>query len=129
MDIIGALTVASQSVKLAKDLKDLERELDAATYKAKMAELYSNLADIKMALTDATELLHEKDAEIKRLKAELTARKTGEVCQLCGIGAMKVMAIKDDPVFGVFGHKQHTLICQNADCGHQETRKVVPPER
>ena len=129
MDIMGALAVAGQTVKLAKDLRDLERDLDSASYKARMAELYGNLADIKMALTDAKEALHEKDGEIKRLKSDIAALKSGEICPLCQTGHLKTTAIRKDPIFGPMGHQEHTLTCQNSECGHQETRKIVPRER
>ena len=129
LDIMGALAVASQSIKLAKDLRDLERDLDSASYKTKMAELYGNLADIKIALSDAKEALHEKDVQLKNLMAEMSALKSGETCQLCQSGNLKVTAIRRDPVFGIMGHKEHILTCQNAECGHTESRKVVPAER
>ena len=126
MDIIGALATASQAVKLAKDLREIERDLDSAGYKAKMAELYGNLADIKMALSDAKVALHEKDGRILALKNEIEALKSGETCPLCQTGRLKVTAVQPDNIFGDFGHQQHTLTCQNSDCGHSERRKVVP---
>ncbi len=129
MDIMGALAVAGNAVKLAKDLRDLERDLDSASFKAKMAELYGNLADIKMALSDAKEELHEKEGEVKKLKAEIAALKAGETCPLCQAGNMKTTAIRKDPIFGPMGHQEHTLTCQNSDCGHTETRKIVPGQR
>ncbi|MDX8323174.1 hypothetical protein [Agrobacterium tumefaciens] len=129
VDIMGALGLASQTIKIARDLRDIERDLDSAGFKAQMAELYGNLADIKMALSDAKEDLHEKDAEIKKLQAEIKSLKSGETCPLCQSGQLKVTSVVNDPTFGIFGHKQHTLTCQNEACGHRETRKVVPPER
>lgn len=127
MDIMGALATASQAIKVAKDLRDIERDLDSASYKAKMAELYGNLADIKMALSDAKEALHEKDGQIRALKDQIEAQKSGEICPLCQTGRLKITDIREDPSpFGVFGHHQHTLTCQNADCEHSEKRRVVP---
>jgi phosphomevalonate kinase len=126
MDIMGALAVASHTIKLAKEVKDLERDLDTASFKAKMADLYDNLAEIKMALTDAKEELHQKEAEIKKLHSEISTLKSGELCPLCQNGRLKVIAVQPHPQFGVFGHKLHSLECQNADCSHTESRKVVP---
>ncbi|CDX53487.1 hypothetical protein MPL1032_180011 [Mesorhizobium plurifarium] len=126
MDIMGALATAGQAVKIAKDLRDIERDLDSASYKAKMAELYSSLADIKMALSDAKEALHEKDGQIKGLRDQIQALQSGETCPLCSTGKLKVIASRLHPQFGVLGHQERTLKCQNAECGHTEKRKVVP---
>lgn len=122
MDLMATLALASQTVKVVKDLRDLERDFDAASYKAKMAELYGNLADIKMALSDANELLHEKDAEIKKLKADLAAAKSGEICPICESGNMKVISVKPHHIFGNMGLKVHTLKCTN--CDHTDTIEV-----
>jgi len=65
VDIMGALAIASQTIKVAKDLRDIERDVDSASYKAKTAELYTGLADLKIALSDAREELHERDAMIE----------------------------------------------------------------
>ena len=91
-----------------------------------MAELYSNLADIKMALSDAKLALHEKDAQIQKLKTQIEALQSGESCAICGAGKLKVTASRPHPQFGVFGHQERTLACQNPDCGHTEKRKFIP---
>ncbi|MDX8436593.1 hypothetical protein RFN25_24515 [Mesorhizobium abyssinicae] len=126
MDIMTALATVSQSIKIAKDLRDLERDLDSASYKAKMAELYTHLADIKMALSDAKEALHDKDREVQKLKDQVDALRTGDICPICQMGRLKTTAVKEHPTFGVMGHQEHTLTCQNAGCGHSEKRKVIP---
>jgi len=51
------------------------------------------------------------------------------LCELCREGRMKTIAIKDDPKFAFAGLKRHTLKCQNAACGHTETRQVDPNKR
>jgi hypothetical protein len=70
VDIMGALATASQAIKLAQDLRGIDRAIDAAEYKLKIADLTSALSDIKMALTDAKEDLASKDAEIEKLKKQ-----------------------------------------------------------
>ena len=68
MDWGVALTTASQALGLAKTLVDIDRTVDHATFKMKIAELSSNVADLKIALTDAQSEAAEKDGDIARLK-------------------------------------------------------------
>jgi hypothetical protein len=75
MDVGSALGAVTQAITIVNSLKDLERSLDAATYKARIAELYSSLADVKMALTDARQELHDKDNSIRGLQVEIAALK------------------------------------------------------
>lgn len=68
VDIMTALATASQAIKLAQDLRGIDRALDAADYKLKIADLTTALSDIKMALNDAKQELAAKDEEIAALK-------------------------------------------------------------
>jgi hypothetical protein len=70
IDIMTALATASQAIKLTQDLRGIDKAMDAAEYKLKIADLTSALSDIKMALTDAKENLASKDAEIAALKQQ-----------------------------------------------------------
>ncbi|TRD22089.1 hypothetical protein FEV53_06915 [Palleronia caenipelagi] len=63
MDISGALSALTNTVTLVKAIKDLDHSLGKSELKAKMADLYSDLAEVKMAMVDAGN-------EIKRLEAE-----------------------------------------------------------
>lgn len=123
MDIMTGLAAAAQAVDITKKLRDLSAELDTATYRAQIAELYSNLADVKIALSDAKEALHERDQEIRRLKGDLEAAKSGDACPLCGT-RMKVTASHKHPIFGDVGLKERVLTCQNSECGHVEKTMV-----
>lgn len=71
MDLAAGIAIAGQAIGLVKDLREIDRGLDSAEYKAKMAELYSALADVKMALADARDDLKLRDAEIERLRNSL----------------------------------------------------------
>ena len=70
VDIITALATAGQAIKLAQDLRGIDKAMDAAEYKLKIADLSAALSDIKMALTDAKEELASKDTEIGKLRAQ-----------------------------------------------------------
>ena len=71
MDLTTAIATAAQAVAIVKDLRSIENSFSEAEIKAKMAELYSNLADVRMALADAQEDMRKKDAEIVELKRKL----------------------------------------------------------
>jgi hypothetical protein len=74
VDIMGALATASQAIKLVQDLRGIDRAMDAAEYKLKIADLTDALSNIKLALTDAKEDLASKDAEIDKLKKQFQRR-------------------------------------------------------
>ena len=76
IDIPVAISTVTNAIKLAGDLRSIEREFDMAEYKLKIAELTSLLADVKIALTDARAEHEAKDAEIGRLKALIARRDT-----------------------------------------------------
>jgi hypothetical protein len=71
VDIMTALATASQALKLAQDLRGIDKAMDAAEYKLKIADLTVALSDIKLALTDAKGELASKDAEIEKLTKAL----------------------------------------------------------
>jgi len=50
VDIMTALATASQAIKLTQDLRGIDKAMDAAEFKLKIADLTSVLSDIKMAL-------------------------------------------------------------------------------
>jgi hypothetical protein len=68
VDIMTPLATASQAIKLAQDLRGIDKAVDAAEYKLKIADLTGALSDIKMALSDAKDEIASKDTEIAKLK-------------------------------------------------------------
>src|SRR5258708_32123904 len=68
MDIPIALTSLTKGLELLKAIREIDKNFDAATYKGKIAELMSTVADAKNALTEARDELAARDQEIKRLK-------------------------------------------------------------
>jgi hypothetical protein len=69
MDIISGISAATQAISIAKALRGIEKDYDAASYKSQITDLISSLADAKLALSDAKDQLADRDQEIARLKA------------------------------------------------------------
>lgn len=95
MDFTVALSTASATIDLVKSLKELDHALDKSELKVKMAELYGNLADVKMALVDAETTAVQQEAKISDL-TELLARKA-ELLELDGFS----YAVKDGKANGL----------------------------
>ncbi|PDT24465.1 hypothetical protein [Rhizobium hidalgonense] len=68
MDIMMGLAAATQALDIAKKLREFDQDFKASEFRLQIAELYGNLADVKIALADAKAALQEKDQEIERLK-------------------------------------------------------------
>mgnify|MGYP001398699799 CR=1 FL=1 len=68
MDWGAALSAVATAVGIAKDLREIDQGLDKAAMKARLADVISNLADVRIALTDAREEMRERDAEVDRLR-------------------------------------------------------------
>jgi hypothetical protein len=78
-----ALSTASQALKFANDLRQIDKEVSQADLKLKIAELTETLADLKIMLTEAKVDAAEKDSEIERLKT-LHRRLVDDVVELDG---------------------------------------------
>jgi hypothetical protein len=127
LDIAAALTLLGQATGIVKDLREIDKGFDVASLKAQMANLYGTLADVKIALSDARELIHYKDKKIKELENKIATLTSGEACAICGEGRMKVAASREHPHFGFAGVQERTLKCEK--CGHSEKRLHDPDGR
>ena len=78
-----AFSTASQAIKLANDLRSIDKEVSQAELRLKVADLSTALADLKMTLTEAKGEAAEKDEEIARLK-KLQYRLVDETVELYG---------------------------------------------
>jgi len=78
-----AFSTASQAIKLANDLRSIDKEVSQAELKLKVADLSTALADLKMTLTEAKSDAAEKDEEIARLK-RLQRRLADDTVELYG---------------------------------------------
>jgi hypothetical protein len=69
MDIFAGIAAATEALKIAKALRSIEKDFDAAAYKTQITDLIISLTDTKLALSEAKDQLSERDQEISRLKA------------------------------------------------------------
>jgi hypothetical protein len=76
-------STVSQAIKLANELRSIDKEMSQAELRLKVAELTGSLADIKLTLTEAKSEAAEKDEEIARLK-KLQHRLAEETVELYG---------------------------------------------
>ncbi|MGO8068741.1 hypothetical protein AB9E28_24835 [Rhizobium leguminosarum] len=74
MDIPGALSGVSTALTIVKQLNDIDRRVDEAGFKLKIAEATGALAEAKLGLVDAQEDIRSKDAEISSLRASFKRR-------------------------------------------------------
>ena len=88
MDIIGGLTAAKLALDLAKDLRAIDRSVDEATFKLKLADLTSALADAQLALSEAK-------VKMADLEKELHSAKFGDSCPMCLVGHLRGTSIFD----------------------------------
>jgi hypothetical protein len=85
-----AFSTASQAIKLANDLRSIDKEVSQADLKLKVADLTTALADLKMTLTEAKNDAAEKDGEIARLR-NLQHRLAEDTVELYGYRYRKRM--------------------------------------
>ena len=68
MDLVSGIAAATQAINIAKSLRTIEKNYDAAAYRAQLADLLNSLTDTKLALSEAKDCLAEREKEILRLK-------------------------------------------------------------
>ncbi|WP_075289890.1 hypothetical protein [Pararhizobium arenae] len=76
VDIVAGMGMLAQAIGIAKDIREIDRGLDQGEIKAKMADLYSALADAKMAFADAQGEMKAREEEIARLQEAFKFRST-----------------------------------------------------
>lgn len=72
MPIIEALTAVGTAIDVAKGMRAVEKNFDAATYKVQIADLMTALSDARLELVAARDAAIEKDAAFEELKRTLT---------------------------------------------------------
>ena len=68
MDIVSGLAAANSALAALKAVRDIERGVDEAKFKMALADAYQNLADVKIALSEAADENLGLNNEIEMLK-------------------------------------------------------------
>ncbi len=79
MDFVAAIASITKGLEVLKVIRDIDKNFDAASYKGKIAELTTALADAKLALVDARDEAAGKQKEIDRLKEAFRQRSENTV--------------------------------------------------
>lgn len=67
MDLVTGLAATSNAITVLKALQDTEKAYDAATLKAKLADVIVELADVKVSLVEHGDRIRELEKENARL--------------------------------------------------------------
>jgi len=112
MDLLSGLSAASTAISIAKDLREIDKSVDEATYKLKLAELTEALVDAKLALSEAKE-------QVSMLEALNSTLMNGPVCPVCHNGHLEVIEVKKWDGKTV---ETHTCRCSSEQCQYLTTR-------
>ena len=113
MDLVSGLSAASTALGIVKELRELDRGVDEAEFKLKLAELTSALADTKMSLADANGKISELSAEVDRLS-------DGNICPMCREGRLKLKSYNQHDSRSMW--QWHKCECDNTECSYDATR-------
>jgi hypothetical protein len=117
MDVITGLGALSQALNIAKDLREIGRTYDEATFKLRMSELQSALADAKIGLSQSSERIVE-------LERELDLARNGDFCPKCLSGRMQLIGteLHTKRHLHNFGVENWNYECSDENCGFQQAR-------
>lgn len=76
MDIMAGLAAANVALSTVKAIQEIDKGINEAEYKLKIAELYTTLADVKIALSDAETEQRELHVVIKELQSAANFEKS-----------------------------------------------------
>lgn len=74
MDVAGAISAVTAAIGFARELNNVDVQVDQASLKLKVAELTTSLADAKLGMVEVAEELRKKDAEIASLVEQVRYR-------------------------------------------------------
>jgi hypothetical protein len=121
MDVIGGLTAAKLALDLAKDLREIDKSVDEAAFKMKLAELMSALSNAQVALAEAK-------SQINGLKEEVDVLKNGDVCPKCRQGRVQLVENKPTRSGALhrYGVEDWYCECDNSNCDFSQRRLHDP---
>lgn len=93
MALVEALAAVGQAIEVAKAMRAVEKNIDAATYKMQIADLMTALSDARIELVAAREAGLVQDAEFERLLETLV----GQADLVQSRGGFKYRAIDGKP--------------------------------
>lgn len=117
MDIMSALTAGTKALEALKAIQEIDKSYDAAAWKAKVAELMSDIADMKMALIEANDKIRLLETQTEALSAQVKFKVERTVTERNGF------------VYEVFdgGSVADLPFCQNCTTGGKYVRIVRTP--
>lgn len=120
MDVVGGLTAAKMALDLAKDLREIDKSVDEAAFKMKLAELMGALADTQIAFADAKTRISKLEDELERLT-------NGDPCPKCKAGRLILISSEPMLYYGAdrFGVEEQFWQCGEEDCGYSTLRKFA----
>ena len=71
MDLMTGIAAATKALEALKAIREIDKSFDAATWKAKVAELMGSVADMKMALLTANDAIRALENDKKELTSKL----------------------------------------------------------
>lgn len=127
-EIVTGLAAANQATQLLKELREIDKSVDEADFRLKIAELMGALADTKVALSEANLNLNEKDLIIQNLTEQLDAAMTGDICLKCKSGRLKLIKTRkmSNGGLGRYGVEEHVFRCEEVTCDFETTRVHDP---
>ena len=77
MDIMLTISAITSALDIVKKVRDIDKNIDAAEYRSRIAEILDALTEAKLALIEAKSVIADKDEEIRTLKS--TAQQTSSL--------------------------------------------------
>ena len=121
VDISQGLTAVSTALTIAKQLRDIDRSVDEATFKMAIADLTEALADAKVAIAEAK-------SENSELRSDLDELRNGKLCPKCRAGKMTLIETRGQTQRGLqhFGVELWKYRCCDDSCGFERTETLDP---